>query len=231
MASRFAPKGVRAALEALYAVNHEIASVAELVREPGLGAIRLQWWRQGLAAIAAGAAAPREPALQALALAAPHAAGMLLPLTDARAADLELAPFEDAAALFAYVDGTAGALMRAGFACCGVDAQNGAARGFVLPAARAWGLTGLARAEGHWRARGRNMLPKGLDTAELRRQAAAAHAEARSLARAMPADAFAAFGYVALTPLYLRALARGKITAPVLARQWRLIWASARGVI
>ncbi|HRE45776.1 MAG TPA: squalene/phytoene synthase family protein, partial [Terricaulis sp.] len=83
MASRFAAAPVRAALEAAYAVNHEIASVAELVREPGLGAIRLQWWREGLEAIAAGASPPREPALQALSIAAPQVAGVLAALTDA----------------------------------------------------------------------------------------------------------------------------------------------------
>ena len=33
-------------LFALYAFNHEVARVAETVREPMLGAIRLEWWRE-----------------------------------------------------------------------------------------------------------------------------------------------------------------------------------------
>lgn len=231
MASRFAAAPVRAALEAAYAVNHEIASVAELVREPGLGAIRLQWWREGLEAIAAGASPPREPALQALSIAAPQVAGVLAALTDARAADLEAAPFANLSALHAYIDGTAGVVMQAALMCCGVDAQSDAAAGFIRPAARAWGLAGLARAEPYWRARGRVMLPAGVSVAEVCAQAADAYAQAQGAARALPAEAFAAYGYVALVPLYLRALARGEVAAPAFARKLRLVWASARGKI
>src|SRR5665213_2932433 len=42
----FAPAGDREALFALYAFNYEIARVRESVREPMLGQIRLQWWRE-----------------------------------------------------------------------------------------------------------------------------------------------------------------------------------------
>src|SRR6516164_4077804 len=42
----FAPAGRREALFALYAFNYEIARVRETVREPMLGRIRLQWWRE-----------------------------------------------------------------------------------------------------------------------------------------------------------------------------------------
>lgn len=231
MASRFAPAPVRAALEAVYAVNHEIASVAAAVREPGLGAIRLQWWREGLEAIAEGAAPPREPALQALCAAAPQLAGMLAALTAARAADLEAAPFANLAALHAYIDGTAGVVMQAGLACCGVDAQSDAVRAFSAPAARAWGLVGLARAEPAWRARGRVLPPAGVRIEDLCAGARAAYAQAQAPARAMPTEAFAGYGYVALVPLYLRALAGGEIAAPAFARKLRLVWASARGRI
>src|ERR1700753_2942992 len=41
-----APVGQRPLLLALYAFNHEVARVAETVREPMLGAIRLEWWRE-----------------------------------------------------------------------------------------------------------------------------------------------------------------------------------------
>ena len=51
LASRFAPADVRARLIALYAVNYEIARTAEVVREPGVGDIRLAWWRDALAEI------------------------------------------------------------------------------------------------------------------------------------------------------------------------------------
>src|SRR6516225_5134839 len=45
----FAPSAARPHLLALYAFNHELARVAESVREPMLGAIRLEWWREALA--------------------------------------------------------------------------------------------------------------------------------------------------------------------------------------
>src|SRR3569623_2664134 len=41
----FAPAPQRPYLYALYAFNAELARVAETVREPMLGAIRLEWWR------------------------------------------------------------------------------------------------------------------------------------------------------------------------------------------
>ena len=53
----FAPARRREALFALYAFNYEIARVRESVREPMLGQIRLQWWREAIDAAYAGAAA------------------------------------------------------------------------------------------------------------------------------------------------------------------------------
>src|ERR1041385_2992054 len=46
----FAPADRREALFALYAFNYEIARVREIVSEPMLGQIRLQWWREVTAA-------------------------------------------------------------------------------------------------------------------------------------------------------------------------------------
>src|ERR1700746_2498526 len=46
----FAPARQRNALFALYAFNYEIARGRETVREPMLGQIRLQWWRESIAA-------------------------------------------------------------------------------------------------------------------------------------------------------------------------------------
>ena len=42
----FAPAALRPQLLVLYAFNAELARVAETVREPMLGAIRLEWWRE-----------------------------------------------------------------------------------------------------------------------------------------------------------------------------------------
>src|SRR5215472_10871218 len=46
----FAPAARREALFALYAFNYEIASVRNRVTQPTLGRIRLEWWRESIAA-------------------------------------------------------------------------------------------------------------------------------------------------------------------------------------
>ena len=54
LAALFARSGPRADLLALYAFNLELAKIRELVREPMMGLIRLQWWRDCIAEIYAG---------------------------------------------------------------------------------------------------------------------------------------------------------------------------------
>src|SRR5271168_2834064 len=110
----FAPAQLRPFLFALYAFNAEVARVAESVREPMLGAIRLEWWREG----AEGAArdTPRSHdvvrglsflfAERGLSLAAIEA------IITARAFDSSADYFSDFAALEQYLDATGGGLMR-----------------------------------------------------------------------------------------------------------------------
>lgn len=64
--SMFAPAAARPDLWALYAFNHEIAKTRELVTETQLGLIRLQWWRDGIAAIYAGGPVLEHPVLLGL---------------------------------------------------------------------------------------------------------------------------------------------------------------------
>ncbi|MEQ9315034.1 MAG: squalene/phytoene synthase family protein [Henriciella sp.] len=59
LSSRYAPKPERRALIALYALAYELARVRLIVTEPGLGAIRFQWWRDALEEIETGKP-PRE---------------------------------------------------------------------------------------------------------------------------------------------------------------------------
>ena len=56
LAASFAPREARADLFALIAFNVELARIAEIVTEPGLGAIRLQWWREAIDRAAKGEA-------------------------------------------------------------------------------------------------------------------------------------------------------------------------------
>lgn len=227
LASRFASAPVRERLIALYAVNFEIARTAEAVREPALGAIRLQWWRESLAEIAAGGSARTHPALAAYAR-AHRDGGFSLALWEelitARQADLEPAPFDAVAALDDYLGATAGNLMRLAIGACGADAAADAADRLVFRAGWIWGCTGLLRAEAHWAARGRSFLPQqGPSRDELRARVARAIRDMRAMA---PLDAriFPAIGYVRLAGGYLRAARQ-----PLIVRQLKLIAAAATG--
>ena len=143
----FAPAESREALFGLYALNLEIARTREIVSEPMLGQIRLQWWRDALGEIHEGAAAREHPVLQTLA--APIADGRLPraeldALIDAREADLDDAPPASLAALEAYAEATSGALTALAVRLAGT------AEPVVLDTARAvgtaWALIGLMRA-------------------------------------------------------------------------------------
>lgn len=57
LAALYAPADKRDALFALYAFNAEIASVRDRIHEPLPGEVRLQWWRDVIAADDAGSAA------------------------------------------------------------------------------------------------------------------------------------------------------------------------------
>ena len=227
LASRFAPDAARERLVALYAMNHEIARTAETVRQAAIGEIRLQWWRDAIAEIFAGQTPRAHPIVQAFASAhaeTPFAADVLDALIHARPADLDVVPFATWEAVDAYLDATAGGLMRLAFTACGAAPVE-----TIGAAARAWGYAGLMRAGAHWQARGRSFLPPGGDPHAMLERAKAAHAEARAKAGRLDAMAFPAVGYVALVPGYLRALERGETSRPLLLRQVKLVAASATG--
>jgi phytoene synthase len=70
LVSLFAPAACREALWALQAFNLELGRVCHSVREPLLGRIRLQWWREAIDDVYRGAAT-REPVSQAIAASLP----------------------------------------------------------------------------------------------------------------------------------------------------------------
>lgn len=233
LASRFAPAPVRQRLIALYAVNYEIARTPETVSEAGLGDIRLEWWRNALEEIVDGRTPRAHPALVALHVSVSSAEVLrtLMTIAEARAADLETAPFKTWDALETYLARTARAMMWASAQACDVTIDGSEQAQFLDLAARAWGYCGLLRAEPFWIARGRSFLPEGATPSEVRERASAAYSEAKPLARAMPAAAFPAVGYVALVPGYLRALKHDKRETSLFLRQARLVVASATGAI
>jgi 15-cis-phytoene synthase len=230
LASRFAPADRRERLIALYAVYYEIARSAE-VSEPGLGAIRLAWWREAIAEAVLGGPTRAHPALQAF-VSIGFGVGFyqaLQRIVDARGADLERAPFANWDDVDAYLDATAGLLMQYAIALCGPPVFREGQESFVRAAARAWGLTGLLRAQPFWEARGRQLFPPGGDAAQMLERARASYQECRWFAKNLHSGAFPAFGYVATLPVYFRALAQSKRETSQLGRKAIMIGASATG--
>lgn len=149
----FAPADRREDLFALYAFNHEVAKTREVVSEPTLGLIRLQWWREGIEGIYDGEVR-RHEVMQPLAAAVRRHGldrALLDRLIDAREADMEDEAPADLACLVNYAEVTAAPLVALALAVLGVPAADRAAD---TPAAtavaghvgRAWALTGVARA-------------------------------------------------------------------------------------
>jgi NADH dehydrogenase [ubiquinone] 1 alpha subcomplex assembly factor 6 len=143
----FAPPDRRESLLALYAFNYEVAKTREMVSEPTLGRMRLQWWRDSIAAIYDGTPVRRhevvEPLAQAIGahrLSRPHFARLI----DAREADLDDAPPHDLAALEAYAEASSAPLVLLALETLGVRDEAAQAAGRAVGIAFA--LAGLLRA-------------------------------------------------------------------------------------
>lgn len=136
----------RPALWALYAFNYEIAKTREVVSDTTLGLIRLQWWRDALAAIynGGGEEAPASDILAGLAAAIkdydlPRA--WFEELILAREFDLEDVPPETLEGLLKYAEFTNAPLMRLALQACGEAAEED----IVKSTACGYGLTGIIR--------------------------------------------------------------------------------------
>ncbi|WP_119165492.1 phytoene/squalene synthase family protein [Algihabitans albus] len=147
LACLFAPAERREALFALYAFNLEVAKTAELVSEPTLGQIRLQWWREALDQIYLGGPVREHQVVEPLA-AAIRDRGLeraaFERLLEAREADLDPAAPSDLAALERYAEGTSATLQRLALTVLGCEGE--AAQAAARHVGVAWALTGLLRA-------------------------------------------------------------------------------------
>lgn len=163
LAIQHAPHGAHAALYALVAFQHEIASTAEMVSDPMIGAIRLGWWREAIDELAAGKPARAHPVVQALA--GPVASGILFPsvlqaLVEAREADLEPERIDREGAFLAYLDATAGALHQAMARLAAAYGASIPSEGEIRDLSRAYALVGLARAIPALAAQGIERIPR-----------------------------------------------------------------------
>jgi NADH dehydrogenase [ubiquinone] 1 alpha subcomplex assembly factor 6 len=110
LATLFAPEEIRETLFALYAFDHEIAKVRDIVSEPIAGMVRLQWWRDALDAIEAGMP-PAHPVVAALHMRWPQFAPLRSRLDaaiDARELELTAEPPADLAALERRLEASCG---------------------------------------------------------------------------------------------------------------------------
>ena len=163
LATLFAPRRQRPALWILLAFNAEIARTREIVSEPAIGSIRLQWWREVLEAAAAGGpvrahevAAPLTAALRDGRL----DAAQLEALIDGRERDLDDAPMADETALRDYAGRTGGTLAEAMALAAAGGRTSDATRLSARALGTGWALTGILRAAGFHAARGRQLLPQ-----------------------------------------------------------------------
>ncbi len=229
-AALFAPRPLRQRLLTLYAFAHEVAKVREMVSQPMLGEIRLQWWRETIDAFAQGEVR-RHPAAAALYRTAEDSGlprAELHALIDIRSVDLsgDETPLADEVALMAYADCTAGRLMALAHHVETGRPPTGAAAEAARAGGRAWACTGLLRAVPYHARDRRLFIPRSI----LRSRAvspesifagrhspglAQAVADIAEMAHAHLAEARAngaargpAFLYLALCDLYLRQMER-----------------------
>jgi phytoene synthase len=260
LASLFAPGAVRPHLLAIYAFNVELARIRDVVSEPRIGAIRLQWWRAAMASIIAGEPPPH-PVAQALARAI--AAGKLERsafegMLAAREFDLYDDPMPSLNDLEGYLGETASMLFQFGARLLAGEGASVCASASGL-AGVAYGLTGLLRSLPLHRARGQCYVPRdlleshGLSPAHviagrddaalaavlkvLRDHAARRLAEARAELPRLPREALPAFLPLALVEGYLAQLERLGTGAlrqvaevPQYRRQFILWWKARKNI-
>ena len=162
LAALFTPADLREAVFALLAFNLEIAKTRDVVSEPMLGQIRLQWWREALD----GAFAGRPRAHQVVEPLARAIADHALPrapfdtLIDAREQDLTDEAPPDLDALIAYARDTTAPLLTLWAAVLGET--DSTVQQAATAVGVAYGLSGLMRRLPADAARRRITLPTRL---------------------------------------------------------------------
>jgi phytoene synthase len=232
MCAMVANQEKRGSLLALLAFNLEIATIPELVSEPMLGEIRLQWWRDTLDDLYAGNPVAH-PVAQGL-VATIEKAGLSKSLfdgyLDARAFDLKGQAPASLMELENYAEGTAGALHELMAEALGVAALAADRQQRVRAAARhsgvAWALSGLLGARDFHARQGRSYFPTDLEDAEKAiAEAAGRHiAEARNARQDMPKSMLPVMLPVVLAEHALRKLSSTSEQHPGARRLFGFYW-------
>ena len=155
----YAPRDRRDALLSLYAFNIEVARVRDAVREPLPGEIRLQWWRDALAApTGAMTGNPVADALRSTIATHDLPRAAFDNMLEARIFDLYDDPMPDRTTLEGYCGETAGALIQ--FAALVLDRDAAMAHAALAGhAGCAQAIAGLLRLMPIHRARGQCYVP------------------------------------------------------------------------
>jgi 15-cis-phytoene synthase len=153
LAALLAPAGGRERLMALYALDAELAAVSGRISEPLAGEIRLQWWRDAIAALYQekdneGAGHPVLQALKSAIATGKLPLDAFQNLIDARVFDLYDEPIASMTELMGYLGDTFGAVIQ--FSCLilsrGEDPGSGTAAGHAgVAAGIGWVLRELPR--------------------------------------------------------------------------------------
>ncbi len=231
LAALLAPPPARAGLLALAAFASELARIPLLVtREPAMGEIRLQWWRDALEQPqSARSGHPVADAVRDAAVRYGLPRALLHDMIDARSADLQREPLADDLALANHLWDSEGVLFALAGRVLGAPG-DGPVVSAAAASARAYGLARLLVGLPHALARGRVPLPlarleaagvrpadltagtasPALDgvLADLRAEARRNHEAGRQHVAKLPRAVRVAFLPLALVRPYLRALER-----------------------
>lgn len=159
LAALLAPRAVRQDLIAVAAFAGEIARIPAFVREPMMGEIRLQWWREALenADLAVSSGHPVADAVRDTARRHELPPGLLIGFIDAQTAGLYDEPIADDQALTAHLAKTEGALFELALRILG--RRDEAVHGAAMAAGQAYGLMRvLVELPAMW-AQGRILIP------------------------------------------------------------------------
>jgi 15-cis-phytoene synthase len=151
LAALLAPAPARDALMTVAAFHGEIARIPTNVREPAMGAIRLQWWRDALGGDAA-AEPTGSPVVDRLRHDIDSGAlplAEVLSIIDAYETLLQPGALAEAAAIDGFLEESQGAAFRLSARILGVE--DGEAREIVGVAAQAYGPTGASSCCGRCR--------------------------------------------------------------------------------
>jgi phytoene/squalene synthetase len=165
LATSFMAPEARARVIALILFAHEIGRARAVVSEAGLGAIRLQWWRDSLEQIYARKPLRAQPNVIALAQAVDESnlpESLFYAMIDGHERELDAAPFETWADVESYLDATFGNFNRLSLLASGLLTLSTKADDAARQSGIAWGLAHLLKNMPLWSSRRCLWLPKAV---------------------------------------------------------------------